>query len=105
MPSCLEGCLPRAGSGNYLYILLMEEADSDIKKFPFSKQPPQGPHHGVGILTCRPLPHNQVVYIHIVGLHVTALKTDIVNVHFVLSAGLLQQLVYMYIHAHSAHSA
>lgn len=61
VPSPLQGCFPTNSSGNHLYILLMEEADTDIKKFPFSKQPPQGPHHAVGILTKKHLPHKQVI--------------------------------------------
>ena len=65
MASGLRDALPVTGSGNYLYVLLMEEADSDIHKFPFSRQPPQGPHSGFDILTRNPLPHQQVPwYIH-----------------------------------------
>jgi endoribonuclease Dicer len=58
--SSFRDCFPKEGSGNYLYILLMEEFGSDIQKFPFSKQPPHGPHHGIGILTQTPLPHKQI---------------------------------------------
>ena len=58
--SSLCDCFPRAGLENYLYILLMEEANSPTRNFMFSKEPPEGPHHGVGILTQKPIPHNQV---------------------------------------------
>ena len=60
MASSLRDAHPVAGSGNHLYILLMEEADSDIHKFPYSLQPPQGPHFSLGLLSSRPLPHKQV---------------------------------------------
>ena len=68
MASGLQDALPVTGSGNYLYILLMEEADSDIQKFPFSRQPPQGPHSGLGILTRNPLPYKQVPYSYLSNL-------------------------------------
>ena len=59
MGTALQGCFPEEGSENHLYILQMEDYSSK-KKFPFSNQPPEGPHHGMGILTCKPLPCEKV---------------------------------------------